>query len=166
MELREIKNTNYLISDCGRVFSSKGKEQTSWEESNSKYLLVRLTINGKPTCKRVHRLVAETWIPNPEKLPYVKHKDDDKSKNSVDNLSWGTNPQNTQEGYDNGCYKFKTRSYKVEVTDKVTGHSQVFKSIRSLCSTLNLNRKNVSAILNNNKVNNYKYEFSYLMPND
>ena len=113
-----------------------------------------------PAGKRI-----STWIENPEKLPFVKHKNDDKTNNSAENLEWGANPDNVKEGYENGCYKFNTRSYKVYVTLKDTGEVLEFKSLRSLAETLNVNRKNVAAILDERKTNTYdNYEFSYKCP--
>ena len=52
------------------------------------YLFVILTCNGKHKMFLVHRLVAQAFILNPDNLPQVNHKDEDKSNNRVDNLEW------------------------------------------------------------------------------
>lgn len=52
------------------------------------YLYVTLFKNNKGKTCRIHRLVAEAFIPNPENLPTVNHKDQNKSNNCVDNLEW------------------------------------------------------------------------------
>ena len=52
------------------------------------YLHVCFFTNGKRVCKRVHRLVAETFIPNPNNLPQVNHRDEDVRNNNVFNLEW------------------------------------------------------------------------------
>lgn len=46
----------------------------------------------------VHRLVAQVWIPNPDNLPEVNHKDEDKTNNCVDNLEWCTREYNNNYG--------------------------------------------------------------------
>ena len=165
MELRKIRDTNFTVSEKGEIFSPAGKRMSTWIENNTGYTLFRIHFEGKKKCYRLHRIVAESWIENPEKLPFVKHKNDDKTNNSAENLEWGANPDNVKEGYENGCYKFNTRSYKVYVTLKDTGEVLEFKSLRSLAETLNVNRKNVAAILDERKTNTYdNYEFSYKCP--
>lgn len=52
------------------------------------YIRIRLTINAKTKSFRAHRLVAEAFIPNPNNLAQVNHKDENKQNNYVDNLEW------------------------------------------------------------------------------
>ena len=58
------------------------------------YLQVNLSKNGKLTTKKVHRLVAEAYIPNPKKRDTVNHIDGNKNNNYVFNLEWLTRRQN------------------------------------------------------------------------
>ena len=58
------------------------------------YLLTKITLDGKRITKGVHRLVAEAFIPNPENLPQVNHKDCDRTNNNVSNLEWCTGEYN------------------------------------------------------------------------
>ena len=58
------------------------------------YLKVNIPINGKSTTKKVHRLVAQTFIPNPDSLPEINHKDNNPLNNGVSNLEWCTNEYN------------------------------------------------------------------------
>lgn len=62
------------------------------------YPCVRLRKNGKTITKTVHRMVAEAFIPNPNNLPEVNHKDENKYNNCVDNLEWCTHKQNMNSG--------------------------------------------------------------------
>lgn len=165
-ELRNIRDTEFKISKDGNIYSPSGKKISTWIENNTGYVLFRIHYNGIKKCYRLHRIVAECWLPNPDNLPFVKHKNDNKKLNNVENLEWGANPDNVKEGYDNSCYKFHTRSYKVSAIHKETKEKLVFKSLRSLAETLSLNRKNVAAILDGKKLNTYNYEFCYEMSND
>ena len=61
--------------------------------------------NGKVITKRVHRLVAEAFIPNPNGYRIVGHKNNIKSDNRVENLYWTTTKENTQKAFDDGLVK-------------------------------------------------------------
>lgn len=80
----------YQASNIGRVKSIKfGKERILKPFTNSSgYLQVSLFKNGKKKNFYVHRLVAEAFLPNPDNLPCVNHKDEDKTNNNVNNLEW------------------------------------------------------------------------------
>lgn len=62
------------------------------------YLLVVLSRDGKRRNFRVHRLVAEAFIPNPENKPEVNHLDENKENNYVSNLEWSTHKDNINWG--------------------------------------------------------------------
>lgn len=94
----------YEISNEGNVRSlnymgSKGKIGNISLEFNSKgYLLAPLHLDNIRKRRRVHRLVAEAFIPNPKKLSQVNHIDEDKSNNHVSNLEWCSPKYNTNHG--------------------------------------------------------------------
>ena len=71
----------------------KGKLLTPHYYPNG-YLFFTLTVNGKKYQEPVHRAVAKAFIPNPQNLPEVNHKDEDKSNNCVENLEWCTHQYN------------------------------------------------------------------------
>ena len=151
----------YYISDIGKVYNKENKELCQWID-NVGYKQVNVRKDKKKYYKRVHRLVAEAFIPNPDNLPQVNHKDGDKTNNKVSNLEWISNKDNTQHGYDNGLYTTKHRCIGVIAISKEDGTKKEFSSIRSMCEELNLNRKTVSNILNGSKkTNNYPYIFKY-----
>lgn len=101
---------NYEVSDDGRVFNTNGKELKHYLIKRG-YHVVFLFKNNKQKTKLVHRLVAEAFIPNPDNLPQVNHKDENKDNNSLSNLEWCTN-------YYNSHYGTKTERLRVSCTRK------------------------------------------------
>lgn len=80
----------YYVSDNGEVFSCQGNDMRMLKPhvKNHGSPYVTLFRNGKRHYPRVCRLVAEAFIPNPDNLPEVNHKDEDKTNNQADNLAW------------------------------------------------------------------------------
>ena len=88
----------YEVSNLGRVWSVKKNIFRKLRKDRDGYLVVDLCKNGKKEWPQVHRLVAKAFIPNPENLPQVNHKDEDKTNNQVSNLEWCTPEQNNNHG--------------------------------------------------------------------
>lgn len=83
----------YLVSDDGKVYSLL-TNKCLHPASKSGYLQVTLSNNKSLVYCTVHRLVAEAFIPNPDKKKQVNHIDGNKSNNSVSNLEWCTCREN------------------------------------------------------------------------
>lgn len=100
------KNTNYMISSNGYVISNNyrntGTPQKLKEEYNHGYKRVTLFIDNELIHKRVHRLVAEAFIPNPNNYNICHHKDDDKTNNKVSNIEWTTSQGNSDYALEDG----------------------------------------------------------------
>lgn len=90
----------YQVSSFGRVRSKTKNCIIQQRELKLRYgyLEVRFYVNGKTIPKRVHRLVAEAFIENPNGYTDVNHKDEDKKNNHVENLEWCTRSYNTRYG--------------------------------------------------------------------
>ena len=89
---------DYLISSFGRCYSIKSKKMLTPKKLPNGYFQYSFSKNNKKFNRYIHRLVAEAFIPNPEKLPQVNHKDEDKSNNVLDNLEWCDNSYNVNYG--------------------------------------------------------------------
>ena len=90
----------YQVSDKGSVKSiGYGKERILKPgRIKTGYLRVNLCKNGEKKNWLVHRIVAQAFIPNPDNLPEVNHKDEDKENNSVQNLEWCDRKYNQNYG--------------------------------------------------------------------
>ena len=101
---RDIKHYEgkYMISNYGRVKSLISNKYISVHINNYGYLFVKLYAkNGKRRQEYIHRLVAMTFLENPDNLPEVNHKDEDRQNNYVDNLEWCTHEYNQNYGNHN-----------------------------------------------------------------
>lgn len=99
-----IKKGYYKITEDGKVWSNIYNKFLSCACDKDGYLDLGLACeDGKRRRFRVHRLVAETFIGNPNNYPIVLHLDNNKQNNHYTNLKWGTVSENTQQAYDDNC---------------------------------------------------------------
>mgnify|MGYP003638795112 CR=1 FL=1 len=96
MEWKRIKNyPNYEVSNCGMVMNSRGWILKPGLDRKG-YQRIKLCKNGKVKTFKIHRLVADAFIPNPENKSDVDHIDRCKTYNHVSNLRWATRSENLQ----------------------------------------------------------------------
>lgn len=120
---KRYKDTIFEVSNFGNVRSI-----THTVKQLNRNKLVEITYPGKKrtlqpypngylgfwhhTNYMVHRLVAETFIPNPNNYPCVNHKDGNKHNNNVDNLEWCSYSYNTKHAIENGLMRSNTSGFK------------------------------------------------------
>lgn len=103
----------YIKTDIRHVTSRliKGRILTQNTKSNG-YRTVDLCKNGKVKTTTVHRIVANAFLPNPNGLRFVNHKDSNRCNNSADNLEWVTSSENRLHGIEHGNVKFHVKAVK------------------------------------------------------
>lgn len=102
----------YQVSNIGRIKSiRKNIILSPFINSKGRYQ-ARFKVNGRITRPFVHRLVAEAFIPNPNNLPEINHKDENKLNNEVSNLEWCTTKYNANYG---------TRNKRIGESNKKNG---------------------------------------------
>lgn len=114
----------YAVTEDGKVWSYKTKRYLKPEITKNGYLKVCLSKKSQKRKHFVHRLVAEAYINNPDKLSDVNHKDENKQNNSINNLEWLDHKSNI-------CYSQASPVYCIEL-------NKTFISIREAENILNI----------------------------
>ena len=127
---------SYEVSNLGRVRNKKTSKLLTLIPDKDGYLRVHL--NNDKNVKRVHRLVAQAFIPNKTNKDQVNHKDGDKTNNAVDNLEWCTSKENNDHALKTGL-RNQTKSVRIIET------GEVFDSILDCAKAIDAKPQNVQA---------------------
>ena len=113
-EMRTVKDIaghpGYKATSTGEIIGKRGKEMKGHID-HCGYHEVLLSENGQTKNYLVHRLIAQTFISNPQNLDFVNHKDGNKQNNSADNLEWCSRSENTKHSYRIGLQQRATNRY-------------------------------------------------------
>lgn len=161
-------NGKYRISNLGRVVSIKKTIPPTLMNpclNGAGYYVVRLSLNNKAKNFLLHRLIAESFIPNPQNKPHIDHIDGNPKNNAISNLRWVTPKENMNNPIALERHRVKNRdnehinrlrataynSRKVAKLDCKGNIINVFISQSEAARTLNIN---ISAV--NQRCNKYK----------
>lgn len=164
-----VDNENYMVSNTGRV-RRRGSDYDHSTYGMKGYQLVDLYSSGVRTKKRVNRLVAEAFIPNPDNKPEVNHKDGNKSNNNVENLEWVTKKENCRHAWDNGLTKptysmlgkknpnggRKGKPFRIVET------GEVFNTMRECEEATGCDNRHINDCLRGRQKSHRGYHFEYL----
>ena len=157
--MKEIPDfPNYFITENGEVWSAK-RNIFLTPHNDRGYLTVNLSNNGIRQIKKIHRLVAEAFIPNPNNYPQINHKDENKLNNNVDNLEWCTQKYNCQYGTRNyRCTVHCNRKVKQLLNGEVINK---YNSLKEASLKTNIKYQNISSCCRNQQNTAGGYEWKY-----
>ena len=184
---KDIKNYEgyYQVSNLGRIkrverkvkIKNRNREYELLLKENilqcfycpKGYIRVLLTKDTKPKTYMIHRLVAETFIPNPDNLPQVNHIDGVKNHNNVENLEWCTQSYNIKHSYEIGLRKTmdevlrqnrKKQSKKVAKYDIYGNLLEIYESVNEASRKNKAGRRHILSSCRHEKNGRiYRWEF-------
>ena len=170
---RNIKGfPGYRVSSRGKIKGPRKDEIKHVYNNDSPYPKVTLSKNGKHVDKRINRLVAEAFLPNPKHHPLVMHLDNNPGNNNVENLQWGTHAENNKYMWDCGRHPgtltdegrekaYEKRRRPVIAINCKTGKNSYFKSQHDAARLLNVSQQHIWGVLNGYRRSTGGYTFKY-----
>lgn len=148
----KIKNNNYI---------TKKEHLMKPILSKDGYLYIKLSKKGVTKVFQIHRIVAETFIPNPTFLPEVNHKDENPLNNCINNLEWCDRQHNINWG--NRTQKARDKmSYKVNMYDLNNNFIRQFNSLNEASRIMNVHANTICLCCKNkrNKTGGFKWKYA------
>lgn len=154
----KIMNGLYEVSNMGNIRNIKTKRIFNKNIDCHGYCIVTLRKGNKQKLFKVHRLVAQTFIPNPENKPQVNHKNGIKTDNRVDNLEWTTCKENVQHAVNNGLINCEKQ---VEQYNKKGKLLSIWMSIIEAQRQLKIKDSNIIEVCNGKRKTAGGYIWKY-----
>jgi hypothetical protein len=160
-EWKFIKIEGYSISNTGKFRNDKTGKILKTYVGATGYYVVNIKPNGrigKSYSLKIHRLIAEAFIPNPENNPHINHKDGNKLNNIIENLEWITHHKNVLHAKENNLLKFsdgETNGQSVLTEEEVKYIRKMYipfdrkYGMRALSRKFNVHHATIERICNN-----------------
>lgn len=131
------KYSDYEVSTEGRIKrKSTGTTLVATDDSRGYPAVTVFDHNGQHT-KNVHRIVAETFLPNPDGKIAVNHKDGNKRNNHISNLEWVTNSENMKHAYRTGLKARPDTCGSPKRRVRIVETGEVFDSVGDCARAIN-----------------------------
>ena len=166
----------YQISNLGRVKNKRTGIIRKNIVSFGLYQTIKLCKNGKQHLHLVHRLVAQTFIPNPYNKPEINHIDGNKHNNCVSNLEWVTRQENAIHSIKNGLQTKEQLNKAVKSMLKATKKKVLqikngkvvarYDGLRQACRENNYSHGFISGCINGKYKSAYGYEWKFEKENE
>jgi hypothetical protein len=156
--MKRFRDTEYFVSEDGKVFRKWGEIYKELKQFVNEYKCVNIytgSISSRKTLK-VHRMVAECYLTNPNNKAEVNHKDTNKFNNSVFNLEWSTRKENCDHAKENLLYargenkptsKFKRKDIEYIRKNYIPKHKKY--GARALSREFNVSIRTMTKIIHN-----------------
>lgn len=164
-----LENHRYIVSRDGEVRRKNSLKGLS-PRNRKGYLCVDLYEDCNRVTRRVHRLVAEAFVPNPDNKPEVNHKDGNKLNNSADNLEWVTKKENCRHAWNNGLVhpsygmlgKKNPNSGRKGIPIRIVETGEEFTSSIECEKAINGNNRHINDCLRGRQRTHRGYHFEYV----
>jgi hypothetical protein len=155
-------NEKYLVSREGEIYTTISNKILSTKSTSKGYPHVTIYSGSKKDRKTypVHRIVAMTWVHNPDPINKVEvnHIDGDKTNNAADNLEWVTSSENSQHAMDTGLQDLSKRNFvggsKKVIVIRDNGDTQTFKNAKIAAGELGIGYANLTLVLTGKRTPN------------
>lgn len=150
----------YAISNYGNIRNNITGRILKLRQNHKGYLKTNISINGKLKTIFPHRLVAEAFLENPNNLPMVNHKDENKKNNNVDNLEWCDDKYNVNYGTSQERKAQKQRKivYKYDLENNFI---EKYISTREAAKSVNGSSVGICRVCNNQRKTYKGYIWRY-----
>ena len=161
---------NYSVSTSGEIRNDNTGKIKAPKKSTNGYYAVDLYNSGIRTTCRVHRIVGETYVDNPDMKPQLNHKDGDKFNNDYTNLEWVTAKENMRHAFKNGLCKpnrsmlgkRKPNAGRHGKPVRIIETGEVYKSITECEKAINGNNGHICDCLSGRQKTHRGYHFEYV----
>jgi len=152
--LGRVRTLDRLVSSEKRTQFVKGHIFKQYD--NRGYLIANIPVDGKSTTKRVHCLVAQTFIPNLNSFSMINHKDCNRKNNNVDNLEWCDNSYNMQYREKYG----EAQGHPLFAVNLDTLEVSRFPSQIEASRVLGVSNRNINKVINGRQKKTHGYWFT------
>lgn len=128
------QNPNYMVSDKGNIKSlnyhnTKEERILKQQINRNGYNIIRINVNKVKKTLYTHQLVAQAFVENPDNLPIINHKDENKQNNCASNLEYCTKQYNDNYGTRNQRLSKTLKGKKKTETHNIKQHNEIKKPI-------------------------------------
>jgi hypothetical protein len=147
MEVMLKNYKHHTISTDGVVTNLKtGSKKSTWV-SKAGYYMVNIHESGIPYVHYVHRLLAGSFIPNPDNKRTVNHKDGNKLNNCLTNLEWATDSENIKHAYDNSLNYCSTKKISDEILSNILTRFLAGENLTTISKSYDLSLPTISTYI-------------------